>query len=125
MTFGGGAVAGALIGGLAAYALGRGFQKIKGQDGVTRLQWSREFLIDEWIATAMRYLTIAHFGRGQGQWQEPLDASLPQRWKELIDQWTKERSTQITTALSKANAGEIRTLLESMMREILDQLYPG
>ncbi len=125
MTFGGGAAAGALIGGLAAYALGRGFQKVKGQDGATRLQWSKEFLIDEWIATGMRYLTIAHFGRGQGQWQEPLDASLPKRWKELIDQWTKERRPQIITALSTANAEEIETLLENMIRKILDQLYPG
>jgi hypothetical protein len=123
MTFGGGAAAGALVGGLAAYALGRGYQKIKGRDGVTRLQWSKEFLIDEWIATGMRYLTIAHFGRGKGQWEEPLDASLPQRWKELIDQWTKQYSTQITTALSKANSDEIKTLLENMIREILDQLY--
>ncbi len=124
MTFGGGAAAGAVIGGLAAYALGRGFQKVKGQDGAARLQWSKEFLIDEWIAMGMRYLTIAHFGRGQGQWQEPLDASLPERWKELIDRWTQEWNPQIITALSKANAGETNTLLDSMIRETLDQLYP-
>lgn len=124
MTLGGGAIAGALVGGLAAYALGRGFQKVKGQDGMTRLQWSKEFLIEEWGAAGMRYLMVAHFGRGQGQWQEPLGASLPQRWKELIDQWTKERISAITTALSKANVDEIGTLLDNMIREILDQLYP-
>lgn len=124
MTFGGGAAAGALIGGVTAYALGRGFQKVKGQDGATCLQWSKEFLIDEWIASSMRYLTIAHFGRGQGQWHEPLDASLPQRWKERIEQWTKEESRQITPALSKANAKEIKTLMESMIRDVLNQLYP-
>jgi hypothetical protein len=125
MTFGGGAAAGALIGGLAAYALGRGFRKVKGQDGATSLQWSKEFLIDEWIATAMRYLMIAHFGRGHGQWQEPLDASLPRRWKELIDQWTRERNPQIEAALTQANAGEIRTLMERMIVEVLERLYPG
>jgi hypothetical protein len=124
MTFGGGAAAGALVGGLAAYALGRGYQKIKGQDGVTRLRWSKEFLTDEWIATGMRYLTVAHFGRGKGQWQEPLDAALPQRWKEEIERWTKEHDTRITTALSEAKAEDIRVLLESMILEILERLYP-
>lgn len=117
-------MAGGLLGGLAIYILGRGYQKIKGEDGVTRLQWSKEFLHDEWVAAGMRYMTIAHFGRGQGDFQEPLDTSLPPLWKGLIDKWTKEREKDITAALSEANTERVRTLLECMIREILDQLYP-
>jgi predicted GTPase len=124
MTFGGGAVAGALIGGLAAYALGRGYQKIKVKDGAARLKWSEVFLIDEWLASGMRYLMIAHFGRGQGQWNEPLTESMPQRWKQSIDQWMDSKKADIKKALTEGQSTQVEALLESMIRDVLNKLFP-
>jgi hypothetical protein len=124
LSFGGGAVAGGLLGGLAVYALGYGYQKIRGEDGVTRLQWSRDFLLDEWKASAMRYLMVAHFGRGQGQWQEPIPSSWPVQWKQHIDDWTERRKKEIDVALAAGDGATIRKLMESMLREILRILYP-
>ncbi len=124
LSFGGGAVAGALVGGLAAYAIGYGYKKMKGNDGINRLQWNNEFLLDEWKASALRYLMIAHVGRGQGQWQEPFPSAWPVRWKEFIDQWTKARNKEITTAMAEANVNAIRSVMESLLGDILGHLYP-
>jgi hypothetical protein len=124
LSFGGGAVAGGLLGGLAAYALGYGYQKIRGEDGVTRLRWSSDFLLDEWKASAMRYLMVAHFGRGQGQWQEPIPSSWPVQWKQHIDEWTERRKKEIDAALAAGDGTAIRQLMESMLGDILRRLYP-
>ncbi len=124
MTFGGGAVLGAIVGGVSAYALGQGYKKIKGDDGQTRIQWNNDFLIDEWKASAMRYMMIAHYGRGQGSWQEPIPESWPSRWQALIEQWTKEHQKDVANALTAADAEAISGLLKSLIQQILHQLYP-
>jgi hypothetical protein len=124
MTFGGGAVLGAIVGGVSAYALGQGYKKIKGDDGQTRIQWNNDFLIDEWKASAMRYMMIAHYGRGQGSWQEPIPESWPSRWQALIEQWTKAHEKEIANALTAANAEAISDLLKTLIQEMLHQLYP-
>lgn len=125
MTFGGGAVAGAVLGGVTAYALGRGYKKIRGKDGETRLSWSQEFLTDEWVAYGMRYLMIAHFGRGQGQWNEPLSASIPQRWQQSITQWMQAHKTTVEKALTTSEPALVEQQLELMIRHVLNELYPS
>lgn len=124
MTFGGGAVTGAMLGGITAYALGRGYHKFTGKDGEARLSWSQEFLIDEWIACGMRYLMIAHFGRGQGQWNERISESMPQRWKQSIDRWMESNKSHVSKALAAHETTQVETLLESMIQHVLHELYP-
>lgn len=125
LTFGGGAVAGAVLGGITAYALGRGYHKFKGQDGTARLRWSEEFLQDEWLAVGMRYLMIAHFGRGQGDWKDSVDGNIPQRWQQLIKQWMKGNNAEVAGALKESHSERIQQLLESMIRHVLHELYPS
>lgn len=126
LTFGGGAVAGAILGGLGAYALGKGYRKFK-HDGKAVVEWDPAFKLEEWRATAMRYLLVAHLGRGRGQWQEPLPDKQPALWKEKIDAWMGTHKDAITNALDpeKADGNLIATLLTRMMDEILSGLYPG
>ena len=126
LTFGGGAVLGAILGGLGAYALGKGYRKLK-RDGQTVVEWDPEFKRDEWRAAAMRYLLVAHLGRGRGQWQEPLPQEQPALWKEKIDEWMARHSTEIGDALDpeKTDEARIAILLTRMMDEILAGLYPG
>lgn len=124
MTFGGGAVTGAVLGGITAYALGRGYQKIKGKDGEVRISWSQEFLTDEWVAYGMRYLMIAHFGRGQGQWNDRISDSMPQRWKHSIDEWIESNKSDVSKELAAHEITRVENLLENMIRHVLDQLYP-
>ncbi len=125
LSFGGGTVAGALVGGFAAYALGYGYKKIKSNDGITRLQWHEKFLLDEWRAYALRYLMIAHVGRGQGRWQEPFPDKWPAKWQQLIADWTHQRNREISIALTKGDVTAIRPLLSALLHASLNQLYPG
>lgn len=125
LSCGGGTMAGMLAGGLGAYVLGFGYKKMKGDGGITCLQWSQEFLLEEWKASAMRYLMISHVGRGQGRWQEPFPSSWPLQWKEFIDVWTKKKNKEIAAALADSKEDVIHKLMESMIREIFDHLYPN
>ncbi len=115
--FGGGTVAGALVGGLAAYTLGYGYKKIKSNDGITRLQWHEKFLLDEWQACALRYLMIAHVGRCQGRWQEPIPAAWPAKWQKLIADWTHERNREISSALTNGDVTAIRPLMSALLHD--------
>lgn len=125
LTFAGGAVTGGFLGGFTAYAMGRGYQIIKGKDGRPRLQWSKDFLISEWKASGIRYLTIAHFGRGKGAWDDTRRETLPARWNEQVEQWTKEHESEIASALKQGSKEQIKDLLYNMIREVLNELYPG
>lgn len=118
-TFLGGAVIGALVGGCGAYAFGYGFRRFEGA-----VRWRIEFLLDEWRAWAMRYLFVAHFGRGQGRWDEPLPSAWPSRWLMMIDEWTRRHHGEVKAALAESDAPQIHSLLGSMLREVLDKLYP-
>lgn len=126
LTFGGGAVAGAILGGLGAYALGAGFRKFK-RDGQTVVEWEPAFKLEEWRAAAIRYLFVAHLGRGRGDWQEPLPGEQPALWKEKIDEWMARHQSAIETAMDpeKADEATIAILLTHMLDEILNGLYPG
>ena len=65
LTFGGGVVAGAILGALGGAGLARGFQLVQGEK-LPELGWSVAFL-ERLVAQALlRYLAVAHFGRGRG-----------------------------------------------------------
>jgi GTPase Era involved in 16S rRNA processing len=125
MTFGGGAVAGGILGGLAGYALGQGYAKTKGEDGVVHVRWNEDFLRAEWEASLKRYLMVAHFGRGRGSWQDPPPSSWPARWHVLIENLTKASEREISTALGSADEAQIQVVLESALKKALATLYPG
>ena len=90
LTFGAGALIGGVLGvfggrGLAkAYNLARG-----GQTGTVR--WSPEFLFERIAAALMRYLAVAHFGRGRGEF---VSGSAPSHWQAAVgDVLTRRRAT--------------------------------
>lgn len=126
LTLGGGALLGAMLGGLGAYALGSGYRKLK-RDGQTVVEWDPGFKREEWRAAAMRYLLVAHLGRGRGQWQEPLPGEQPALWKEKIDDWMENHKAAIENALDAENpdVAAIAVLMTRMLEDILTKLYPG
>jgi hypothetical protein len=67
---------------------------------------------------------IAHVGRGQGRWEEPIPSAWPARWKNFIDDWTANYSKEISAALATGELDAIQALMETQLREILDHLYP-
>lgn len=81
LTFGGGMVAGALLGALGGAGFTHAYQLVQGEDQ-PGIKWSEAFLRDLARQTVLRYLAIAHFGRGRGGYSE---VELPEGWCSLVD----------------------------------------
>ena len=82
LSFGGGIVAGAIVGALGGAGLGQGIRLVRGEQ-VPSASWSEPFLRDLCRRTVLRYLAIAHFGRGRGGYEE---VELPDAWRVLVDE---------------------------------------
>jgi hypothetical protein len=79
LTFGAGAVLGGLAGAFGARRLTQLYNAERGVTGST-VRWSDEFLASRIEAAMVRYLAVAHYGRGRGEFQ----ASPPDpRWQEV------------------------------------------
>jgi len=123
LTFGGGAVAGGVLGAVGAAGLAKGYNVVRGADEAS-LRWSPGFLHDLVKAALLRYLAVAHFGRGRGRWQ---DSEAPGSWKGIVDAAAEARRTPLEQALRRRDAGAEERLsaeLTRLSREILLQLYP-
>jgi hypothetical protein len=65
LTFGAGAVLGGILGAAGARGLASGYNLARGSDA-TRGRWSGEFMTGRVSGAVLRYLAVAHFGRGAG-----------------------------------------------------------
>ncbi len=128
LTMGAGALVGGLLGGLGGAGVARGLNKLSGIDQA-RLYWPDEFLDGLLRAGVLRYLAIAHYGRGRGRfvegesppfWFEAVQTSIAERVQSLHAIWTRARSE----ASSEATAGEIERELRALTAEVLARLYP-
>ena len=80
LTLGAGMIAGGVVGALGGAGLARGYNVARGTTGTT-VRWSEPFL-DQVVAGALlRYLAVAHHGRGRGAWT---DAAVPAFWREAV-----------------------------------------
>jgi Domain of unknown function (DUF3482)/50S ribosome-binding GTPase len=80
LTLGGGLLAGGLIGALGAAGLARCVNLIRGTDR-SWVAWNAAALDDMLEAALLRYLAVAHFGRGRGDWAQ---GESPPHWREVI-----------------------------------------
>ena len=80
LTLGGGMLAGALIGALGAAGLARGINVVRGTDQ-SWLRWSDDALGTITDAALLRYLAVAHFGRGRGEWAQ---GEAPPHWRHTV-----------------------------------------
>lgn len=81
LTFGGGVLAGAILGALGGAGLARGMQLVRG-DRLPQVAWTPPFLTRLLKQTLLRYLAVAHFGRGRGEFRHH-EAS--EFWVDLVD----------------------------------------
>jgi hypothetical protein len=101
LTLGAGMIAGGVLGALGGAGIERGYNIARGRtDSVVR--WSDEFLTGLVEEALLRYLAVAHYGRGRGEWRE---AEYPAFWRTLVEErvatrrdalariWTASRST--------------------------------
>jgi hypothetical protein len=129
LTFGAGVLAGALMGALGGAGIARGMNAAKGQAGVV-VRWNDEVLDGLVRSGILRYLAIAHYGRGRGDWVE---TEYPPFWPPLVDECLAARADAIHAAWAMrdpscdvaAVESRLRDVLAETTRDVLERLYPG
>jgi hypothetical protein len=94
------------------------------------VRWSADFLSHRPAAALLRYLAVAHYGRGRGDWVE---GEYPAHWRPLVEGIVARHRGELDAAWGVAQEGaDVATLtskLEPVMkgaaREMLIELYPG
>ncbi len=134
LTLGGGLLAGGLLGALGAAGLARGVNLVRGT-GQSWVAWDAEAMTLLVDAAMLRYLAVAHFGRGRGAWAEgevpahwslAVASALAPRQEALAAVW-RSRGTRQDVAPDEAVrlSAELLPLLNGAARDTLLQLYPG
>ncbi len=128
LTFGAGAVLGGLLGALGAGGAAQAYNLLRGEDegGV---RWSSGFLSERPAAALLRYLAVAHFGRGRGDWVE---GEYPPHWRTLAERVAARRKPRFEALWLEASQGlgaeplaaRLQPLLDECAREALVALYP-
>jgi hypothetical protein len=131
LTFGAGTVLGALLGTMGLGGLSWGYQMLGGA-AEPRVTWSDEFLDRQVRDALLRYLAVAHFGRGAGEfrqreepdfWRAAVDATVAAHRLALHDVWRQARGSD--RAARAETRDRLRAELESMAIDVLAELYPG
>ncbi|MCU0966991.1 MAG: GTPase domain-containing protein [Burkholderiaceae bacterium] len=133
LTLGGGLIAGGLIGALGAAGLARGINVVRGT-GRSWVAWSDAAMGPLVEAALLRYLAVAHFGRGRGEW---VQGEAPPHWAAAVAEvLAAQRDALAALWASRSdrveNAGEaerleaaLQPLLARTASALLARLYPG
>jgi hypothetical protein len=128
MTFGAGALVGGLVGALTFSGAAWVFNASTDRNQ-SRVSFSDDFLRNLLTASLLRYLAVAHFGRGRGNfveseapafWQQEVEAALALHQVEL-DEALQVMRAPAAPAESVANFSK---LLARVASHILTRLYP-
>ena len=79
LTMGAGTLIGALAGAAGGAGFARGFNVLRGRNG-TQVLWKEEVLDGLVVSALLRYLAVAHFGRGRGEWKESEISRIGAQW---------------------------------------------
>jgi hypothetical protein len=127
LTLGAATALGALVGGGAAF-IGAAWKNRSTSGGATLVQLSDEMMQAMAEAALLRYLAVAHYGRGpigaEGElrpfWKSDVVAAVEARKAFLLPFWTAARTQPDSGKLALALAREI----EAIARNVLGALYP-
>lgn len=126
LTFGGGLVAGTILGAIGGAGLSHGLEWLKGAEEPA-VHWSAEFLDASLRRVVLRYLSVAHFGRGRGEYR---DVEQPGHWVAAVEAAARERNARWAAAWAEGSrAGEARRAalalsLASDLEELILDVLP-
>jgi hypothetical protein len=129
LTLGGGALLGALVGGLTAAGAAWGFNQ-RADRNAPAVQFADAFLQTLLVGAVLRYLAVAHFGRGRGNyvdseapafWQVEVEAALAAQDHVSASLWQSVRAAPDLAAAS----GQVLAVVEQATNATLARLYPG
>jgi hypothetical protein len=125
LTFGAGALLGGVVGALTMAGAAWGFNTQTDRNKTT-VAFADEFLQTLLVGSVLRYLAVAHFGRGRGNfvegeapafWQAEVEAAVAQQGAAIEGLWQSLR-----TAPDPEKAEKVLTAIAS---QALSRLYPG
>ena len=127
LSFGGGLLAGAILGALGGAGLARGFQLVR-EDKLPEVSWAPAFLERLTAQILLRYLAIAHFGRGRGEFR---DHDVSHRWQTIVEGALGRDRERWAAAWRSASSGDaesverrLHPVLDDALRGILIEGYP-
>ena len=127
LTLGGGMIVGGLLGALGAGGIARTYNMARGDDG-SAVRWSEPFLAGLVRSALLRYLAVAHFGRGRGDWEA---GEHPALWHDAIEAVMQLREAEIRAAWElgrraspQALTGRLAEVLRECASELLIRFYP-
>jgi hypothetical protein len=125
LTFGAGALIGGILGAFGARGMARAYNMARGSETGT-IRWSGEFLTERTAAALARYLAVAHFGRGRGEfvpletplhWTDAIAQSMDSRREALESMWREARDRAATEHA-------LLPIVTSLASAVLARLYP-
>jgi len=117
LSFGAGMLVGGVLGALSAAGIARGVNRIRGTEAPV-VSWGNEALARVTRDALLRYLAVAHFGRGRGPWRE---IGAPAHWAAAVDAALTAHAATETDAWADP---QFATRLRACALEVLQQLYP-
>jgi hypothetical protein len=128
LTLGAGMLLGGVLGALGAGGAAQAYNLMQGADA-GRVRWSAEFLAQRPAAALLRYLAVAHYGRGRGDWVE---SEYPAHWRTLVERIVEKRRGRFEAVWAAAGQGaavealeaDLRPIVAECAREALVALYP-
>lgn len=121
LTLGGGMIAGGILGALGGSAIGKAY-RVATKGRAATVAWAEPFLDQLTAQAILRYLAVAHFGRGRGRFR---DLEQPEHWKERVREQLAGRLDRVRAALGLRDADTLRSELGSLFTAILSEEYPG
>jgi hypothetical protein len=128
LSFGAGALIGGVLGAIGGRGLAQAYNVVRGSEkGLMR--WSSEFLAQRVVAALLRYLAVAHFGRGRGDF---VTAAAPGHFQDAVSAAVAERRAALDRACELARstrdvpaaAEPLLPVLRAIARDVLVRLYP-
>ncbi|MFO1286337.1 MAG: hypothetical protein U1F25_00385 [Rubrivivax sp.] len=135
-------IAGGILGALGAAGLARGINVVRGT-GRSFVTWSAAAMGPLVEAALLRYLAVAHYGRGRGEWAEgeapahwpaAVDAALASHRDDFEPLW-KARGEPVPAggeawrdaqpSAQARLAAAVQPLVAATLREVLAALYPA
>ena len=129
LTFGAGMIAGAVIGALGGAGVARGVNLVRGRTE-SSLRWEEAFLDGLVTSALLRYLAIAHYGRGRGAWTQ---GEYPPFWRQLVVDAVVANATGLAAVWAQRSTDggcerlerDLQATLRAMALGLLEELYPG
>ena len=128
LTFGAGALIGGILGALGGTGAAKAYNLARGAYD-SKVGWSPAFILQLPAAALLRYLAIAHFGRGRGNW---IEGEYPAHWAPIVDAVVARHADEVSAATRAVEAvvsaesvsARMHPVMAVMGSEVLIELYP-